>query len=180
MTSRLLAVVLAASAVLTACSPDDAEQPLSAQQGQWIDAFCGGVLPGTKAAQELQAQDPANPAAVKESYLKLIAANTTAFTAAEKRLEELGPPSDELKGLHDRLVRYIGESARSYAAAEKPVQALEPNAQFWENAEKVLAEKSQVSKPEELRATFDELGRKPKYAQAMSKSVPCTELQAKK
>lgn len=176
MRSRLLGAVLAVVALLIAACGDDADKPLSADQGTWVDTFCNGVLPGTKAAQELQAQDPADPAEVKAAYRKLVTANATAFADAEKKLKDLGAPSSELEDVHERLVKYLGESARSYAAAEGPVKALEPNAQFWENAEKALADTSQVSSPEELRATFDALEKSPKYAAAMGKSVPCSEL----
>ena len=177
MKPRLIAAVLATAALMSACASDE-EKPLTDAQGQWIDAFCGGVLPGMRAGQELRAQNAADPAAVKTSYLKLITANATAFTDAEKKLKELGPPSDELEDVHERLVKYVGESARSYAAAEAPVKALEPNAQFWESAEKTLADTSQVSSPEDLRATFDALEKSPKYATAMSKSATCTELKS--
>ncbi len=179
MRSRLPVAVLAASAVLAGCGTDDAEQPLSDRQGQWIDAFCGGVLPGTKAAQELQTQDPANPAAVKAAYLKLVTANATALADSQKKLSELGAPSSDLKDVHERLVEYFDESAKSYAAAKGPVTALEPTAQFWDSAEKALADTSLVSSPETLRATFDALEKLPKYADAMSKSGPCTELKKK-
>ncbi|WP_112262589.1 hypothetical protein [Lentzea terrae] len=176
MRMRLLAV-LTGVVVLTACGSDE-DKPLSDAQGRWVDTICGGLLPGVKAGADLRAQDPANPAAVKTAYLELITANTTALTDAEKKLKELGPPSDELEDVHERLTKYVGESARSYAAAEAPVKALEPNAQFWENAEKALADTSQVTKPEELRATFDALEKSPKYAAAMGESTPCTELKS--
>ncbi len=141
-----------------------------------MDTFCGGLLPGVKAGAELRAQDSANPAAVKAAYLKLVTANATALADAEKKLKELGPPSDELEDVHERLTKYVGESARSYAAAKAPVEALEPNAQFWDNAEKALADTSQVSSPEELRATFDALEKSPKYAGAIGRSAQCSEL----
>ncbi|MFD9703131.1 hypothetical protein [Lentzea sp. NPDC059081] len=175
MTSRLLAAVLAAL-VLAGCGSDE-DEPLGDAQARWVDAFCTGLLPGKKAGQELTAQDPADPAAVKAAYLKLVTANATALADAEKKLEELGPPSDELKDVHERLTKYVGESARSYAAAEAPVKALEPNAGFWDAAEKALADTSQVSKPEDLRATFDALEKSPKYSAAMGRSKPCQELQ---
>ncbi|GAA3622404.1 hypothetical protein C8D88_1011064 [Lentzea atacamensis] len=177
MRSRLIAALLTTIALTSACASDE-DKPLTEAQGQWVDAFCGGLLPGMKAALELKTQDPANPAAVKTAYLKLVTANATALTDAEKKLKELGPPSDELEDVHERLMKYMGESARSYAAAEAPVKALEPNGQFWESAEKALADTSQVSSPEQLRATFDALEKSPKYAGAMGKSVPCTQLKA--
>lgn len=174
MRTRLIAAVLA-TAVLAGCGSDE-DKPLTDAQGRWIDTFCGGLLPGMKAGLELKAQDPADPAAVKAAYLKLVTANATALADAEKKLEELGPPSDELEDVHERLIKYVGESARSYEAAKGPVTALEPNAQFWENAEKALTDTSQVSSPEELRATFDALEKSPKYAGAIGKSAPCSEL----
>jgi hypothetical protein len=177
MKTRLLTAVLAGAVVLTACGSDE-DKPLTDAQSQWVDAFCGGFLPGMKAGRALQVQDPADPAAVKTAYLKLVTENATALAGAEKELTELGSPSDELKGVHERLTKYVGESARSYEAAKAPVTALEPNAQFWENAEKALADTSQVSSPEELRATFDALEKSPKYAAAMSKSASCTELRS--
>ncbi|NKE59220.1 hypothetical protein FXN61_21340 [Lentzea sp. PSKA42] len=176
MRPRLIAVVLASS-VLAGCSSDE-DKPLTDAQGQWVDTFCGGLLPGIKAGKELQAQDPANPAAVKTAYLKLVTENATALAGAEKKLSELGPPSDELKNVHERLTKYFSESARSYEAAKAPVTALEPNAQFWDNAEKVLTDTSQVSSPEGLRATFDALEKSPKYAAAMGKSASCGELKS--
>lgn len=174
---RLLAAVLVGMTVLTACASDE-DKPLTDAQGQWVDTFCGGFLPGMKAGRELQAQDPADPAAVKAAYLKLVTENATALADAEKKLDELGPPSGELKDVHERLTKYVGESARSYAAAKAPVTALEPNARFWENAEKALTDTSQVSSPEELRATFDALEKSPKYAAALGKSAPCSELKS--
>jgi hypothetical protein len=177
MRTRLLAALLTGAVVLTACGSDE-DKPLTEAQGQWVDAFCTGLLPGMKAGQDLKAKDPADPAAIKTAYLNLVTANATAFTDAEKKLKELGPPSDELKDVHDRLTKYFGESARSYAAARGPVEKLEPDAQFWENAEKALAETSQVSSPEDLRATFDALEKSPKYAAAMGKSAPCSGLKA--
>jgi hypothetical protein len=175
--SRLLAVVLAGACTLTACGSDE-DKPLTDAQGRWIDAFCGGLLPGMKAGQKLQKQDAANPAAVKTAYLELVTANATALADAENKLKELGPPSDELKDVHERLTRYLGESARSYIAAQAPVEKLEANVQFWESAEQVLKDTSQVSSPEELRATFDALEKSPKYAGAMGKSTSCSELKA--
>ncbi|GGU49625.1 hypothetical protein [Lentzea flava] len=175
MRTPLLAAVLTGAVVLTACGSDE-DKPLTDAQGQWVDAFCGGLLPGMKAGQELKGKDPADPAGIKTAYLNLISANTTAFTDAEKKLTELGPPSDELKDVHDRLTKYFAESARSYAAARGPVEKLEPNAGFWENAEQVLTETSQVSSPEDLRATFDALERSPKYAAALDKAGPCSGL----
>lgn len=168
---------MAGACTLAACGSDE-EKPLTDAQGQWVDAFCGGLLPGMKAGRELQAQDSADPAAVKTAYLRLVTANITALAGAEKKLKELGPPSDELKDVHERLTKYLGESARSYTAAQAPVEKLEANATFWENAEKALADTSQVSSPEELRATFDALEKSPKYAGAMGKSAPCSELKA--
>lgn len=178
VTSRLLAVVLAGAFTLAGCASDE-EKPLTDAQGRWVDTFCGGLLPGMKAGQELQKQDAANPAAVKTAYLKLVTDNAAALADAEAKLKELGPPSDELENVHERLMKYFGESARSYAAAKAPVEKLEPNAQFWESAEKALADTSQVSAPEELRATFDALEKSPKYAAAMGKSTPCSELKAR-
>lgn len=178
MTSRLIAAVLA-TAVLTAACGSDEDEPLSDTQARWVDAFCAGLLPGKQAGQELTGQDPADPAAVRTAYLKLVTANATALAEAERKLTELGPPSDELEDVHDRLIRYVGESARSYAAAEAPVRALEANAGFWEAAEQVLADTSQVSAPEDLRATFDALERSPKYSAALKGSKPCQELQAR-
>ena len=67
MKKRLLAAVLASAVVLTACGSDE-DKPLTDAQGQWVDAFCGGLLPGLKAGQELQKQDAANPVAVKTAY----------------------------------------------------------------------------------------------------------------
>jgi hypothetical protein len=177
MKTRLLAVALIGAVTLTACGSDE-DKPLTDAQGQWVDAFCGGLLPGMKAGQELQKQDAADPAAVKAAYLKLVTANATALADAETKLKELGPPSDELKDVHERLMKYLGESARSYSAAKAPVEKLEPNAAFWESAEKTLADTSQVSSPEELRATFDALEKSPKYAAAMGRSGPCAELKA--
>ncbi|MFD5825348.1 hypothetical protein [Lentzea sp. NPDC060358] len=176
MTARRLTAAVLATLVLAGCGSDE-DEPLSDAQAGWVDAFCTGLLPGKKAGQELTAQDPADPAAVKTAYLKLVTANSTALTAAGKKLGELGPPSDELKDVHERLTKYVGESARSYAAAEAPVKALEPDAGFWDAAEKVLADTSQVSKPEDLRATFDALEKSPKYAAAMGKTKSCQELQ---
>jgi len=178
VTSRLIAAVLVGAVVLTSSCGSDEDKPLTDAQGQWVDAFCGGLVPGMKAGVELKAQDPANPAAVKTAYLKLVTANATALAGAEKKLKELGPPSDELKDVHERLMKYVSESARSYAAAQAPVEKLEPDARFWENAEKTLADTSQVSSPEELRATFDALEKSPKYAAAIGKSVPCGELKS--
>ncbi|SDH23286.1 hypothetical protein SAMN05216553_11852 [Lentzea fradiae] len=175
MTSRLIAAVLA-TALLTAACGSDEDEPLSDAQAQWVDAFCAGLLPGKQAGQELTVQDPADPAAVKAAYLKLVTANAAALAGAERKLKELGPPSGELEGVHDRLTKYVGESARSYAAAEAPVRALEANEGFWDGAERVLADTSQVSAPEDLRATFDALERSPKYSAAMSGSKPCQEL----
>ncbi|MET8756451.1 hypothetical protein [Lentzea sp. NPDC004782] len=177
MRTRLLAAVLATAVLTSACGSDE-DKPLTDAQGQWIDAFCGALVPGMKAGLELRATDPADAKAVKTAYLKLVTANATAFVDAEKKLKELGPPSDELKDVHERLMKYVGESARSYAAAQAPVEKLEPNAQFWESAEKALADTSQVSSPEELRATFDALEKSPKYAAAIGKSVPCGELKS--
>ncbi|WP_143116016.1 hypothetical protein [Lentzea xinjiangensis] len=178
MRSRLLAIALAGALALTSACGSDEDEPLTDSQARWVDAFCGGLLPGKRAGQELTAQDPADPAAVKAAYLELVTANAAALADAEKKLTELGPPSDELEDVHERLTKYVGESARSYAAAEAPVKALEPNAQFWENAEKALAGTSQVSRPEDLRATFDALEKSPKYSAAMAKSKPCSELQS--
>ena len=175
MKKRLLAAVLASAVVLTACGSDE-DKPLTDAQGQWVDAVCGGLLPGLKAGQELQKQDAANPVAVKTAYLKLVTANATALADAEKKLKELGPPSDELEDVHERLTKYLGESARSYAAAKAPIEKLEANAAFWEGAEQALKDTSQVSSPEELRATFDALEKSPKYAAAMGKSAHCVEL----
>ncbi len=177
MSSRLIAAALATAVLAGGCGSDE-DEPLTDAQARWVDTFCGGLLPGKKAGQELTAQDPADPAAVKTAYLRLVTANATALADAEKKLTELGPPSDELKDVHERLTKYVSESARSYAAAEAPVRALEPNAGFWDGAEKVLADTSQVSTPEDLRATFDALEKSPKYAAAMAKSAPCGELRS--
>ncbi|HEX7307834.1 hypothetical protein [Lentzea sp.] len=176
MTTRRLTAAVLATLVLAGCGSDE-DEPLSDAQARWVDTFCTGLLPGKKAGQELTAQDPADPAAVKTAYLKLVTANSQALADAGKKLGELGPPSAELKDVHERLTKYISESARSYAAAEAPVRALEPNAGFWDAAEQVLADTSQVSKPEDLRATFDALEKSPKYAAAMGRSKPCQELQ---
>ena len=78
--------------------------------------------------------------------------------------------------MHDRTLRYLDESAKSYQAAEQPIAALPPDARFWDEAERVLKDKSQVSAPEQLRATFDALERSPKYAAALGKSASCSEL----
>jgi hypothetical protein len=175
--SGLITAVVIAAAITTACASDE-DKPLTDAQGRWVDAFCGGLLPGVRAGAELRAQDPANPVAVKAAYLKLVTSNATALADAEKKLKELGPPSDELEDVHERLMKYVGESARSYAAAQAPVEKLEPNARFWESAEKALADTSQVSSPEQLRASFDALEKSPKYAAAMAKSTPCSELKS--
>ncbi|HUQ54324.1 hypothetical protein [Lentzea sp.] len=177
MLPRLITALLATALLTGACGSDE-DDPLTDAQARWVDAFCTGLLPGKKAGQELTAQDPADPAAVKTAYLALVTGNAKALAEAEKKLEELGPPSEELKDVHERLTKYVGESARSYAAAEAPVRALEPNDRFWDGAEKVLADTSQVSSPEDLRATFDALEKSPKYSAAMGRSGPCTELQA--
>ncbi|MGZ3141260.1 hypothetical protein ACVDFE_04490 [Lentzea chajnantorensis] len=176
--TRLVTAVLAATALLTACGSDE-DKPLTDAQGRWVDAFCGGVLPGLRAGQELQAQDPADPAAVKAAYLKLVTANAAALTDAVRELTELGSPSDELRDVHDGTVRYFTESAKSYEAAKDPITVLAADAGFWDDAEQVLARTSQVSTPEQLRATFDALERSPKYAAAVGRSRPCSELKAK-
>jgi hypothetical protein len=173
--TRLLAALLTGAVVLTACGSDE-NKPLTDAQGQWVDAFCGGVLPGLEAGFELRKQDSANPAAVKAAYLKLVTSNATALADAEKKLNELGAPDDGLENVHERLTKFIAESARSYAAAQGPVEKLEPNAQFWDSAEKVLADTNQVTSPEDLRATFQELQKRPKYAEALARSKPCTEI----
>ncbi|GLY47876.1 hypothetical protein [Lentzea sp. NBRC 102530] len=178
MRTRLIAALLAATAVLTSACASDEEKPLSDAQGGWVDAFCGAFVPGLKAGKALQAQNAADPAAVKTAYLKLVDDNAAAFTAAEKKLKELGPPSDDLEDVHERLLTYVGESARSYEAAKAPVTALEPNAGFWDAAEKALADTSQVSNPEQLRATFDALEKSPKYAGAIGRAAACDELKA--
>ncbi|MGI5503494.1 hypothetical protein [Lentzea sp. CA-135723] len=178
MRTRLIAAVLAATTVLTSACASDEEKPLTDAQSRWVDAFCGAFVPGLKAGKALQAQDAANPAAVKTAYLKLVDDNAAAFKSAAQELGELGPPSDDLKDLHDRLVAYVGESARSYEAAKAPVTALEANAAFWDAAEKVLADTSQVSNPEQLRATFDALEKSPKYSDAIGKAQACDELKA--
>ncbi|HEX8868066.1 MAG TPA: hypothetical protein VF821_20570, partial [Lentzea sp.] len=148
-------------------------------QGQWVDAFCSGVLPGMEAGFELRKQDAADAVAVKTAYLKLVTANATAFGTAEKKLTELGSPEKDLQQVHDRLLKFVQQSAKSYQDAQAPVEKLEPNAQFWESAEKILAEKNQVSSPEDLRATFQDLQKRPKYADALNKSAPCSEIKSK-
>ncbi|MGW6934911.1 hypothetical protein ACWGE0_32945 [Lentzea sp. NPDC054927] len=178
MRTRLLAALLTGAVVLTACG-SDADKPITDAQRQWVDAFCGGVLPGLEAGLDLRKQDPANVAAVKAAYVELVTSNATAFTAAEKKLKELGAPEDDLEKVHERLVKFVTESARSYGDAQAPVQALEPNAQFLEGAEKVLADTNVVSSPEDLRATFQELQKRPKYADALGRSAPCSEIRSK-
>ncbi|WP_394614374.1 hypothetical protein JNUCC0626_31355 [Lentzea sp. JNUCC 0626] len=178
MRTRLIAALLAATTVLTSGCASDEEKPLTDAQGGWVDAFCGAFVPGLKAGKALQAQNAADPAAVKAAYLKLVNDNATAFKSAETKLKELGPPSDDLKSTHERLLAYVGESARSYEAAKAPVTALAPDAAFWDAAEKVLADTSQVSNPEQLRATFDALEKSPKYAGAIGKASACDELKA--
>ncbi|MDX8033886.1 hypothetical protein SK803_27000 [Lentzea sp. BCCO 10_0856] len=178
MRTRLLAALLTGAVVLTACG-SDADKPITDTQRQWVDAFCGGVLPGLEAGLDLRKQDPANVAAVKAAYVKLVTSNATAFTGAEKKLKELGAPDDELKNVHERLVKFVTESAKSYGDAQAPVQALEPNAQFLESAEKVLADTNVVTSPEDLRATFQELQKRPKYADALGRSAPCSEIRSK-
>ena len=170
--------MLAVAALLTGACASDEDQPLTDAQGRWVDTFCAGVVPGLKAGQELQKQDPANPAAIKTAYLKLVTDNATAFVTSGQKLKEIGPPSDELEDVHERTLKYLDESAKSYQAAEKPITALAADAQFWDNAEKVLTETSQVSAPEQLRATFDALEKSPKYAAAISKSASCSTLKA--
>ncbi|KJK49976.1 hypothetical protein UK23_12195 [Lentzea aerocolonigenes] len=178
MRTRLLAAVLAGSVALTACGSAE-DTPLTDAQGQWVDAFCNGVLPGMEAGFELRKQDAANPAAVKAAYLRLVTANATAFGAAEKKLTELGTPEKDLQQVHERLLKFVQQSAKSYQDAQAPVEKLEPNAQFWDEAEKILAEKNQVSSPEDLRATFQDLQKRPKYADALNKSQPCAEIKSK-
>jgi hypothetical protein len=173
--TRLLAALLSGSALLTACG-SGAEKPITDAQRQWVDAFCGGVAPGAEAGVELRRQDATDFAGVKDAYVRLVTSNATAFAGAEKRLKELGAPEDDLEDLHERLVRYVSESARSYGAAQAPVQALEANAQFWDDAEKVLADTNVVTSPEELRATFQELQKRPKYADALNSSRSCEAL----
>lgn len=177
MRTRLLAV-LTGAVVLTACGSAE-DKPITDAQRQWVDAFCGGVLPGMEAGLELRKQDPADVGAVKTAYVKLVTSNATAFSAAEKKLKELGAPEDDLENVHEQLVKFVTESARSYGAAQAPVQALEPNAQFLDGAEKVLADTNVVTTPEDLRATFQELQKRPKYADALGKSQPCTEIKSK-
>ncbi|WP_439662740.1 hypothetical protein ACSHWB_15610 [Lentzea sp. HUAS TT2] len=177
MRTRLLAV-LTGAVVLTACGSAE-DKPITDAQRQWVDAFCGGVLPGMEAGLELRKQDPADVSAVKTAYVKLVTSNATAFAAAEKKLKELGAPEDDLENVHEQLVKFVAESARSYGAAQAPVQALEPNAQFLEGAEKVLADTNVVTTPEDLRATFQELQKRPKYAAELGKSRPCTEIKSK-
>lgn len=178
MRTRLLAALLTGAVVLTACG-SEADEPITDAQRQWVDAFCGGVLPGMEAGLELRKQDPANVAAVKDGYVRLVSSNTAAFTAAEKKLKELGSPEDDLKDVHERLLKFVTESAKSYGDAQAPVQALEPNAQFLESAEKVLADTNVVTSPEDLRATFQELQKRPKYAAAIGRSAPCSEIRSK-
>ncbi|WP_089908222.1 hypothetical protein [Lentzea albida] len=172
MRTRLLAALLTGSAVLTACG-SDADKPITDAQRQWVDAVCGGVAPGAKAGAELRKQDPADPAAVKTAYVGLVTSNATAFADAEKKLKDLGAPESDLDGVHERFVKFVEESAKSYEAAQAPVQALAPDAQFWENAEKVLADTNVVTTPEDLRATFQELEKRPKYADALGRSQTC-------
>jgi hypothetical protein len=178
MRSRPVAAVLAVTALLTGACGSDEDQPLTDAQSRWVDTFCGALLPGLKAGRELQEQDAANPAAVKTAYLKLVTDNATAFAASGRKLREIGPPSDELEDVHDRTLQYLDESAKSYQAAEKPITALAPDAGFWDGAEQALKETSQVSVPEQLRATFDALERSPKYSAAVTRSAPCSELKA--
>jgi hypothetical protein len=178
MRTRLLAALLTGAVVLTACGSSE-DEPITDGQRQWVDAFCGGVLPGMEAGLELRKQDAANVAAVKDAYLKLVTSNATAFTAAEKKLKELGAPEDDLEGVHERLVKFVAESAKSYGDAQAPVRALEPNDRFLEGAEKVLADTNVVTSPEDLRATFQELQKRPKYSDALGKSAPCVEIKSK-
>jgi hypothetical protein len=178
MRTRLLSAVLTGAVVLTACG-SAGDKPITDGQRQWVDAFCGGVLPGLEAGLELREQDPANVAAVKDGYVRLVSSNTAAFTAAEKKLKELGAPEDDLENVHERLVKFVTESAKSYGDAQAPVRALEPNAQFLESAEKVLADTNVVTSPEDLRATFQELQKRPKYADALGRSAPCAEIRSK-
>lgn len=175
MRTRLLAALLTGSVVLTACG-SDADKPITDAQSQWVDAFCGGVAPGAEAGLELRKQDVTNSSAVKEAYVRLVTSNATAFTAAEKKLKELGAPESDLEDVHERLVAFVEQSAKSYSAAQAPVRALEANAQFWDNAEKVLADTNVVTTPEDLRATFQELQKRPKYAAALGKSRSCDAL----
>ncbi|MEV6242537.1 hypothetical protein [Lentzea sp. NPDC051838] len=178
MRTRLLAVALAGSVALTACG-DSKEAPLTDAQGQWVDAFCNGVLPGMEAGLELRKQDAKDPVAVKAAYVKLVTANATAFGTAEKKLTELGSPDGDLDKVHERLLKFVQQSAKSYQDAQAPVEKLEPNAQFWDEAEKILAAKNQVSSPEDLRETFQDLQKRPKYADALVKSAPCSEIKSK-
>ncbi|MET9231485.1 hypothetical protein [Lentzea sp. NPDC003310] len=175
MRTRLLAALLTGSALLTACG-SEADKPITDAQRQWVDAFCGGVAPGAEAGAELRKQDPANVTAVKDAYVRLVTSNATAFAGAEKKLKELGAPEGDLEDLHERLLKYVSESARSYGSAQAPVQALAADAQFWENAEKVLADTNVVTTPEDLRATFQELQKRPKYAEALDSSRSCEAL----
>ena len=87
MRSRPVAAVLAVTALLTGACGSDEDQPLTDAQGRWLDAFCGGVLPGLKAGRALQEQDAANPAAVKTAYLKLVTDNAAAFTKSGRELK---------------------------------------------------------------------------------------------
>lgn len=177
--SRLLAVALAGVVTLLSACGTEADKPITDAQNRWVDAFCGGLLPGIEAGVELRKLDPANVTEVKAAYLRLITSNATAFADAEKRLKELGAPESELEDVHERLVKFVSESSKSYGDAQAPVQALEPDARFLEAAEKALADKNVVSSPEDLRATFQELQKRPKYSDALGRSKPCSEIRSK-
>lgn len=178
MILRTALVALVVAALATGCGESEPEKPTEAQ-GRWVDAFCAGMLPGLEAGLELKAQKAEDYAAVKAAYLKLVAANVTGLGEAERKLKEIGVPSPAAKDVHNQMVTYFGESSRSYAAAQAPVQALEANAEFWAGAEEALKKTSLVSRPEDLRGAFDALGKMPVYADLMTKSVPCTEITAK-
>jgi hypothetical protein len=148
-----------------------------------VSAFPGGVpgnalivLPLAKASDELNEAMKKGPVALEiDRMWEMLGFNGPAVQVQDA---DGRPIAIGLEDLLSGLEKHWQEDGEDLNRGRLYAQELMKYSRF-EQAEKVLADTNVVTTPEDLRATFQELQKRPKYAAAIAGSAPCTEIKSK-
>ncbi|MFS8099776.1 hypothetical protein LFM09_21860 [Lentzea alba] len=171
-----LSVVAAVLALASCTGPSTPAATIYADPIAWANVYCNGTLRANMAGREMDPQNLADPAGYKESLLKVQAAAAEAYSESARQLDGLGPPGPDAVEAHKNLVQFVRDLADHATRYEARLRAIEPDAEFHANVEKMVASLTDLSTIERTQDIVKAFAVNPAYIDALQNAPKCVEI----
>ncbi|MEU4801138.1 hypothetical protein [Actinosynnema sp. NPDC023587] len=142
----------------------------------WSGTYCEGITPALEGLVELLqtmlAGASADPVAFKAEIQEFADKSGKSFAEAGRKLADLGAPSTGAQALHDELVKFFDDSAKTWVQASEEVAKLDPNdPEFTTKIGELGGSETSTANDQIKKLTSD-----PELAEAYRKAPACVAL----